>query len=161
MVLAVSHRKAADVTVLRNGQLLGHPHIAELGAVNATVAHTVGLNREGLPWVLAGAEAHAGEVFVLPSALVLVSGKLAIAPLHGTDGPAGIEDGTHQHLTGCAPVPRRQRRKDDVPDLRLYRRWSILCSQQLHGLVIGVPGSAEPAAYLSPLACVRVEPYLP
>ena len=90
------------------------------------VRHAVGLNREGLSGVLARAKAHAGEVFVLPSASTLVSGKLRVELLGRADGTAGIEDRANQHLARRIPVPGRQRRKDDVPDLRLYRRWSVL-----------------------------------
>ena len=49
MVLAVSKCQAADVSVDGIGQSLGHRHIIELGAVDTLAAHTVGLNREGLP----------------------------------------------------------------------------------------------------------------
>ena len=140
--------------------LLGHLHIAELAAVDAAAVHAVGLNREGLPGILARTKAHAGEVVILSFAPALVFRKLRVELLGLTDRAAGIEDSSNQHLARCIPVPGRKGRQDEVSDLRLHCRWSILCSQQLHGLVVGVPRSTEPAAQLSSLACARVEPYL-
>ena len=79
------------------------------------VRHAVGLHSERLSGVLARAKAHAGEVFVLPSAPVLVSGKLRVGLLGSTDRAAGIENSSNQHLAGCAPVPGRKCRQNDVP----------------------------------------------
>ena len=126
MVLSVSKCQAADVPVDGYGQPLGHLHVAQLAAVYAHVRHAVGLHREGLPRVLARAKAHVGEVFVLPTALALVSGKLGVALLRSTDRAAGIEDRANQYLTRRAPVPGRKCRQNDVSNLRLDCGWSIV-----------------------------------
>ena len=100
--------------------------VIQLAAVDAEVRYAVGLNREGLPGVLSRAKARMGEVFVLPPSPALVSGKLGIALLGGTDCATGIEDSPHQHLAWRAPVPRRQCWQNDVPHPSLDGRWSVL-----------------------------------
>ena len=87
----------------------------KLAAVDAEVRYAVSLHREGLPGVLARAKARMGEIFVLPAAPALVSGKLGIALLHSTDSATGIEDSAHQHLAWRTPVPGRKHRKDVIP----------------------------------------------